>query len=64
MKYEVQVVGDDQLPQGIKRVIVERPDGSALLLLAESVAGTWAFMQRWEEARREPAQVFELRSAG
>jgi len=64
VKYEVQVVGDDELPQDIKRVIVERPGRGALLLLAESVAGTWAFMHRWEETQREPAQVFELRSAG
>jgi len=64
MKYEVQVVGDGELPQNVKRVIVERPGRGALLLLAESVAGTWAFMQKWEETHREPAKVFELRPAG
>ena len=64
VKYEVQVVGDDELPQDIKRVIVERPGRGALLLLAESVAGTWAFMRQWEEDNREPADVFVLRPAG
>lgn len=63
MNYGVQVVADDELPAGIKRVIVERSGGQQpLLLLAESVAGTWAFIQEWETAQRVPAQVFELRA--
>lgn len=64
VKYEVQVVSDNELPEGVKRVIVERPGMGALLLLAESVAGTWAFMQEWEDAQREPADVFVLKAAG
>lgn len=61
MKYEVQVVSEHELPQGIKRVIVERAGDDPLLILAESVAGTWAMIQRWEETQRDPAEVFELR---
>lgn len=62
MNYGVQVVADDELPAGIKRVIVERTGGlQPLLILAESVAGTWRFLQEWETLQREPAQVFELR---
>lgn len=64
MKYDVEVVHDCELPRGILRVIVERPDGDAVLLVAESVAGTWLFMQQWSAARTATAQVHELRPAG
>lgn len=64
MRYEVVVVGDQELPEGITRLIVERTGGDALLLLAESAAGTWKFMRRWEESHEQPARVFELRPAG
>lgn len=62
MKYQVQVVGKDELPAGVERVIVERRDGTPLLLLTEAAAGTWLMMQRWEADQRQPAQVFELRA--
>lgn len=62
MKYEVQVVDDDELPTGIQRVIVERPDRGPLLLLTKSAAQTWSFLQAWEATQREPAEVFELRA--
>lgn len=62
MKYGVEVVKNSELPQGIERVIVERPGTYPLLLLTESAAGTWLMMQKWESDQRVPAQVFELRA--
>lgn len=59
MKYEVEVVADDELP-GMERVIVERPNGPPLLIITEAGARTWAFLHEWEESHREPAQVIEL----
>lgn len=64
MKYDVEVVHDCELPRGVLRVIVERPGGDALLLLAESAAGTWLFMQKWAAAHASTAEVYELRPAG
>ena len=51
MKYSVRVVGNDELPEGIERVIVERPEGAPLLLLAESAAQTWRFLCEWQSAQ-------------
>lgn len=62
MKYAVQVVDNSELPAGIERVIVERAGQAPLLILAESAARTWRFLQRWEESQRDPAEVFELRA--
>jgi len=64
VKYEVQVVGEDELPNGVKRVIVERAGDDPLLILAESAAQTWLFMQHWEADRQECVEVFELRAVG
>ena len=64
MKYDVQVVEDHELPQGIKRVIVERTGDDPLLILARSIAANWQFIQDWEDGQHEPAEVFELRAAG
>lgn len=39
MNYSVQIVGSDELPAGVDRVIVERPHGETpLLLLTEPAA--------------------------
>lgn len=39
--YQVHVVPDDQLPRGIRRVLVQRSDGDPLLILSETAAATW-----------------------
>ena len=62
MQYDVQVVGNAELPQGVERVIVERVGLPPVLLLAESAAQTWLFMQRWEHDQQDPAEVFALRA--
>jgi hypothetical protein len=62
MNYAVRVVGSDELPEGVERVLVERMDGTPLLLLAPSAAGTWTMIQAWEAEQRQPAEVFELRA--
>lgn len=51
MKYAVHVVADHELPEGIERIIVERPDRTPLLLLAESAARTWRFICEWEASQ-------------
>ena len=38
MQYEAVVVDDDELPEGVERVMVERPGQCPLYLLARSVA--------------------------
>lgn len=58
----MRVVGNDELPKGIERVIVERPDGAPLLLLAESAAQSWRFLCEWQasqdvEVENMPDQV-------
>lgn len=56
MRYQVQVVGIDEMPEGIDRLIVEREDGTALLLLSGVYADCWAFMRAYEDTR-EPCTV-------
>lgn len=54
MHYEVQTVGDDELPAGIHEVIVERIDGPPLLILNGEPAKCWRFMRAWEDTREPP----------
>lgn len=56
MRYQVQVVGNDEMPEGIDRLIVEREDGTVLLLLSGVYADCWQFMRAYE-ATREPRTV-------
>ena len=49
MDYEVQIVGDDELPVGVHSVVVERPDAIPLLLLNGAPAQCWAFMGAYVE---------------
>lgn len=48
MHYEVHTVGDDDLPPGVHSVIVERPEGPALLLINGAIADCWRLMRTWE----------------
>ena len=62
LRYEIEVVGDDEL-NGEERVIVERHDGVPLLIITESAAGTWTFLRKWQESGRAPAEVIQLLQA-
>ena len=55
MQYEVHEVGAGELPGGADVVIVERGDGTALLLLTGRPAQVWAAMRSWEESCELPA---------
>jgi hypothetical protein len=54
MKYVVQAVGDDELPEGITHVVVERENDPPLLLISGEVARCWRMMRSWENTL-EPA---------
>jgi len=56
MRYHVHVVGDDEMPEGLDRLIVERKDGTAVLLLSGVYAECWQFMRAYEDTR-EPCTV-------
>ena len=56
MKYIVQAVEDNELPEGITLVIVEREGGPNLLLVAGEHARGWHFLRAWEDSR-EPCEV-------
>ena len=54
MHYEVQTVGDDELPEGIHKVIVERDDGPPLLIINGEPARCWRLMRAWEDTLEPP----------
>lgn len=56
MQYAVQIVGDDDLPQGMNKVVVERGDGPPLLLINGEPARVWRFMRGYEDTH-EPCGV-------
>lgn len=56
MRYIVLPVADNDLPEGITMVIVERQDGQNLLLIAGEHARGWRFLRAWEDSR-EPCVV-------
>lgn len=49
MQYEMKVVDPGELPEGTDVVIVERGDGTALMLLAGRPAQVWAAMRAYED---------------
>lgn len=61
MAYGVQVVQDHELPAGITRVIVEAPGPRVVLIVAESVAGSWRMLQAWQDIDQRD-DAFELRA--
>ena len=56
MNYEVQVVGDSDLPGGLHHVIVERVDGPPLVFINGPVARSWRTARAYE-AQREACQA-------
>lgn len=63
MNYEVQTVGDDELPEGRNVVIVERESGPPLLLVSGPPARAWALMRAYEDACEEATAPSVLRVA-
>lgn len=63
MQYEVQTVGENDLPAGINRVIVERDDGDPILLINGEPARCWRFMRAWEESIEADLKPTVLRLA-
>jgi hypothetical protein len=49
MDYRVKIVPDHALPPSVERVMVEKRGESPLLLVVESAAGNWRFLQEWEQ---------------
>lgn len=56
MNYTIQIVGDDELPDGMNKVIVERAGEPPLMLINGEPARAWRFMRAWEDMR-EPSSV-------
>lgn len=56
MKYEVLVVGDDELPPNIDHVILERDAGPPLILINGSVARCWMLMRSIGGAVEHPLE--------
>lgn len=50
MQYVVQTVEDNELPEGIDAVIVERADGTAVMLVSGRPAQVWAMMRGREDS--------------
>ncbi len=44
--YQVHVVSDEQLPRGVRRVLVQRESGDPLLILSETAARSWRRPER------------------
>lgn len=63
MQYLVQTVGDDELPEGMSSVIVERDDGPPILLINGERAKCWRFMRAWEDSAEEADVPSVLRVA-
>jgi hypothetical protein len=51
MQYVVQVVDESDLPAGMDTVIVERSDGTAVMLVTGRPAQVWLAMRAWEDSR-------------
>jgi len=49
VNYVVQVVGEDELPEGRHVVIVERDEGPPLMLINGPPARTWSLMRAYED---------------
>lgn len=56
MDYRIQVVGDDELPQGMCTVIVEMEEGPPLMLINGEPARVWSLMRAYEDTV-EPSSV-------
>jgi hypothetical protein len=56
MQYEVQAVGDDELPEGVHWLAVENGDGPPTLFINGDPARCWEFMQATQDLR-EPCTL-------
>jgi hypothetical protein len=62
MDYRVTIVPDYALPSDVKRVMVEKHGRDPVLVIAESVAGNWRFLQEWEQDYQNQDDEFCLRA--
>lgn len=63
MHYQVETVGDNDLPEGVHLVIVERDDAPPILILNGQPARLWAMMRAWEDTCECPSVPTVLRLA-
>lgn len=56
MQYAIQVVGNEELPEGVDRVIVERENEPPLMLISGELARCWRFVRAYEDAL-EPCEL-------
>jgi hypothetical protein len=50
MDCRVMIVPDYALPSDVKRVMVEKRGELPVLVVAESTADNWRFLQAWEDS--------------
>jgi hypothetical protein len=56
VRYAIEVVGENELPEGTHTVIVEREEGPPLMLLNGPVGRAWQLMRSYEDTL-EPCTV-------
>lgn len=61
-QFKVKIVPDHALPEDVKRVIVEKRGCDPTLILAESAACNWWFLQEWERLYDGAYDGFYLRA--
>lgn len=54
MDCRVLIVSDYALPADVKRVMVEKQGQVPVLVVAESTADNWRFLQEWENSYYNP----------
>ncbi len=62
MDCRVKIVPDYALPSDVKRVMVEKRGSLPTLVVAESVAQNWRFLQEWEHVYSGTAKEICLKA--
>jgi hypothetical protein len=62
MDCRVKIVPDYALPAKIKRVMVEKRGSLPVLVVAESTAENWRFLQEWEDTYGGSAEEICLKA--
>lgn len=55
MRYTVHTVGDDELPEGVDWLVVERDNAPPVMLVSRGPARVWAAMRAWEDTMEPPS---------
>lgn len=61
LRYDVQVVDDGELPEGVERVLVERSNQDPILLVTYSAAGTVRLVAACQKAHDRRCDERHLR---